>query len=116
MHLGINNLSTVITFGLSIGQKIGDSLEDGRLDLMESLEFVGEVKKIPDVITAIKKAPEEIADLDMEEQEELYRMIQEEFDLANDKVERAIEIGLRATLNLVGTVNEIRELFPNKAA
>lgn len=110
-NVGIENLKTIILFGLIIGQKGYKALEDGKLELVETLDLLGETRKVPEVLEAIKRAPEELANLDMEEQQQIYSKVQAEFDLPNDKLEAAIEIGLRVTLNVVSSVYEVRELF-----
>lgn len=113
--VGIQNLSALIMFGLTLGQKGYEALEDGKLDFTEILDFIGEARKVPEVKVAIERAPEELADLDMEEQAEIYRLVQEKFDLPNDKVEQAIEIGLRVVLSFVSGAVEVKQLF-SKAA
>lgn len=115
MKTGIENLKVLIGFGLTLGQKSFEVLADGKLEFAETIELLGVARDVPQVIEAIKRAPDELADLDPGEQAQLYKEIQTKFDLENETVEKAVEVGLRTTLTIVAAVYEVRELLPKAA-
>lgn len=114
--IGITNIKIIILFGLSIGQKISGALEDGKMGFGEVISFTPDIAKIPNIVEAVKKAPAEFLDLDEVEKVELVTMVQEEFDLDNDKVEEAIEESFAFALSGLRYGLRMGKIFKKKAA
>ena len=98
--LGIEELKEVLGLGLALGELV-EALSDG-VGISDIGKLVGVVKKAPAAVTALKsgKVLPELKDLDVAEKAELKAYAMAEFDLANDKVEAAVEAGLSVVIDL----------------
>ena len=114
--IGISNIRVIILFGLAIGQKVANALEDGKVNFVEVISFTPEITKIPNVAEAVKRAPAEFLDLDESEKLELVTMVQKEFDLDNDTVEEAIEESFDFALSGLRYGLRMSKIFKKKAA
>ena len=98
--LGISEVKDVLGLGLAVGELV-EALADG-VGISDIAKLVGVVKKAPAAVAAIKsgKVLPELKDLDDAEKAELKAYAASEFNLANDKVEAAVEAGLGIVLDL----------------
>ena len=98
--LGISEVKDVLGLGLAVGELV-EALADG-VGISDIAKLVGVVKKAPAAVAAIKsgKVLPELKDLDDAEKAELKAYAASEFNLANDKVEAAVEAGLGVVLDL----------------
>ena len=98
--LGVSELKNVLGLGLSVGQLV-EALADG-VGISDIAKLVGVVRKAPSAIAALKsgKVLSELKDLDDTEKAELKAYVAAEFDLADDKIEAAIEAGLNVAIDL----------------
>ncbi len=109
--VGIKNLKVIIGFNLSVGEELAKALEDGQFSFSEVLGFTDELMEIPKVVEAVKKAPEEFKDLDEKEAAELKEYFCIEFDIANDKVEAAIEASFKFAIAIAEFAFSMAEIF-----
>lgn len=114
--LGIENITIIISFGLSFGNELGEALEDKNLSFREALGFLDDLNDIPDVIDAIKRAPAEFLDLDDQEKIQIQEMVKTEFNIADDMVEEAIEESFAFALSTFRYIMRMRKIFTKKAA
>ena len=98
--LGTQELKDVLGLGLALGELV-EALADG-VGISDIAKLVGVVKKAPAAVAALKsgKVLPELKDLDDAEKAELKAYAASEFNLANDKVEAAVEAGLGVVLDL----------------
>lgn len=98
--LGIVEVKEVLGLGIAVGQLV-ESLADG-VGISDIGKLIAVVRKAPAAVNAIKsgKVLPEIKDLDDAEKAELKAYAASEFDLADDKVEAAIEAGLFIAIDL----------------
>ena len=101
---GITNLKPVLALSIELGNvadKIGRTKGAVRylslMDLFDELMALGKVD--------FKLLSEEIKDLDAAEREELHAFLKEKFDIVDDKLEMAIEEGIKIAEEAYGLVN-----------
>lgn len=108
--MGIDELKDVIRFGISLGESVDQALADGKFDITELGLLMTPIMQIGPAFTGIDKVGGEIKDLDEAELAELKLFVEEELDLANDKVEEIIEKALGIGVQVYGLV----QLFSKK--
>ena len=101
--LGISNLKPVVSLGIELGNvadKVGRNTGATRylalMDLFDELTALGSVD--------FKAVGAEIKDLDAGEREELHNHLKAKFDIVDDKLEMAIEEGLKIVEEAYGLV------------
>jgi len=108
--IGIENLKLMISLPIELGNiadKIGKEKEWKRwLNLIDALDEVVDVLKVD-----WKQLQQECADLSEAEKAELYKHISEKFDIANDKLEGAIEKSILILVTIASMVKESIDLF-----
>lgn len=93
----IENLKKVVKLGLNLGEFVEGVLKPDVTDLAKAIELV---KEGMEAVGSIGQVIPEFLDLDSAEKDELKAMVVAEFDLADDKVEAAIEMGLKVVIDL----------------
>jgi len=111
--LGIENLKAVLALGLSCGNALGNTLEDGKIGFTDAIFWFNTLQKAGPAYEAMPKAWPEWKDLDDSEKEQLKSMITEDFDIPQDSIEPAIEKGLHIGVELMSYVTEF---FSKKSA
>jgi hypothetical protein len=103
-NLGISNLKPVVALGIELGNvadKVGRNTGAARylglMDLFDELTALGSVD--------FKAIGAEIKDLDDAETKELHEFLKVKFDIVDDKLEMAIEEGLKIVEEAYGLVN-----------
>lgn len=81
----------LLSFVFALVYATSKSLQDGKFEYREALNYVGAVRKLPSAVKGIEQVPAEIRDLTPEEVDELKAFIVEEFDIVNDELEANIE-------------------------
>ena len=104
----VKEVKELIGFGISLGERVAKSLEDGELTWTDAFQFVGVLGEANKALQGIGSIPGELADLSEAEKDELVAYVEAEFDIENDKVERAIELGFEIAASLVQFVAEWR--------
>lgn len=100
MALGIEELKDVVRFGASFGNAIGNSLEDGSVGIGDIVHFIDPLMKVSAAISGIEQVPQELADLDPAEADELVALVVEDFDIPQDDAEVFVEDTLRQVAGL----------------
>ena len=95
---GIQSIKAVLELAIKLGQAVDTSLQNNKLDITDLQHFFGIVGSVAPAFEGFKSLKKELHDLDATEQEELALWVQENFNIADDKIEQAVENGL----NLVG--------------
>ena len=114
--LGIQNLKIVIGAAIEMYQQIDASLADKKISIGEGISFLPQLANLPNAVEAAKRAPAEILDLDQEEQKEIFNYFAQRFDIANDKVEEAIELSLHYALQTASYGLQMNRLLSKKIA
>lgn len=105
--LGIQETKDVIIFGASLGNAIGESLEnDGKITLGEYTNFIPALLKVPAALTGITDVKAELLDLDETEKVELIEFVKSEFDIADDAAEEFVESTVTVALEFFNYVNK----------
>lgn len=101
--LGIVNLKPIVALGFemgNVGDKMGRTKGAARyLALMDLFDELMGLAKID-----FSKVKAEIKDLDASEREELHNFMKAKFDIVDDKLEMAIEEGLKIVEEAYGLV------------
>lgn len=90
---GTKETKDLLDFALSLGNGLGNALEDG-FQLSDLALLLPALLKIGDALNGIGNVPAELADLDDTELADLKAFIQGKFDIPQDKIEPAIEQGI----------------------
>jgi len=93
--LGITKLMGLIMFGIGVGMKSANALEDGKVSLSELFSITPDLMAIHGIVKDFPEIKQEVADLDAEERAQISKEVQEKFDIADDDLEAAIEGGVR---------------------
>lgn len=102
--IGIEKITALVVLGAAIGMKAADALEDKKITLPEAFGFLPDLMAIPGIINDFPAIKQEIADLDPNERAEIAKVLQDKFDIANDKLEAVIEGGVRLALALLDEI------------
>lgn len=108
--IGIVNITKTVIAAIKIGEKIEKNiLDDGELTPLESIGIgLSSFNDIVMVIRSGNKLKEEYKDLDEVEKETLVKIVKEELDLKNDKVEYTIETAIELLLGLSQLIEAIK--------
>jgi hypothetical protein len=99
--LGIEKLSQAIIAVITLGEKIEDKFDDGKLTGAEALQVaVGSFGSVVKLVKSAGQIKAEVLDLDEAEKAELVELVKVELDLDNDKIEAAIEAAVEFLLKL----------------
>lgn len=106
---GMENLKPIVALALelgNVGDKVGRTKGAARyLHLMDLFDELTGLAKVD-----FKKVKEEIKDLNAAEREELHTFMKVKFDIVDDKLEMAIEEGLKIIEEAYGLVTRSIEL------
>lgn len=106
---GIENLKPLVALGIelgNVGDKVGRTKGAARyLHLMDLFDELTGLAKVD-----FGKAKEEIKDLDAAEREELHTFMKVKFDIVDDKLEMAIEEGLKIVEEAYGLITRSIDL------
>lgn len=111
LDMGIENIKEVLLFICRLTGGIVKSAEDGFSVWKDWPNFIDAAKALIPAIKDFKEIPGEYADLDEAERAELVKLIQDEFDIPDDKVEAFIEQAFRVALDLADLVELGFETF-----
>lgn len=98
--LGIQNLKGALSFAIGLGQAFDRTFADGQFQFPEVINFVAPLSQAPKSADEWKAIKAELADLSSGERMELDHFIQDEFDIANDRVEAVIEDSIDLVLHI----------------
>lgn len=107
---GIQECKDMLKFIIGIGEAVDISLVDGKIDLTDVGNLMGPMMLAPAAFDNIKMLPKEIMNLKPEETRELVAFVEEEFDIASDKIEAAIE----KSLLIASMIYDLVMMFLNK--
>lgn len=106
---GIENLKPIVALALELGNvadKVGREKGAARyLNLMDLFDELTGLAKVD-----FAKVKKEVADLDASEREELHTFMKVKFDIVDDKLEMAIEEGLKIIEEAYGLVTRSIDL------
>ncbi len=99
--IGIENLKNAAKEIIEIGMTVAKATEDGKINFAEGVAIAWEAKDLVGVAKKWDEIKQEYRDLDSDEMEELKDYVENELDIANDKVEVVIEksFGLLVAIN-----------------
>ena len=96
----MNHLKDFLAFPISLGMTYDQAMADGTIGLTDLPLLVGPSMKLMGVIQATPHLYQSIKDLNSDDKAELVTWAKNEFDLANDAVEKKIEDGLDLVLSI----------------
>lgn len=108
---GIKELKEMVSFGLTIPEAYYRAKEDGDIDISDIVHLYPIVQKAPDAIMDADEIPEELLDLTEEEYNELCNFVGEEFDIPEDRIEEAVEIGIKIGFHIALGVSKFKDIF-----
>jgi hypothetical protein len=95
--IGIDKTKKLVHFACGLTKQIEEATEDG-WQLADLFKFFDEAAEIPGVAKSLPEIKKEIEDMDPGERIELYEFVRDEFDLADDNLEFAIEKSLEFSI------------------
>ena len=98
----------VVSFVVSLGNALGKSLDDGTIDLADSVNLLGPIMALPDAADGFSKVAGEIQAMSAEQRGEIVEMIKRDFDIPQDSVEALVEKAISIASDLVGFVGDLR--------
>lgn len=108
---GLKETKEAVAFGIALGEAVDVSLaDDGKIGLNDAMNFYNAILKAGDAFADIGLVPKELGDLDAAERQELQDYVEAEFDIANDKLEEAIECALKTVLQVYELVDCFKKL------
>jgi len=106
---GIDNLKKFVKFACDFTNQATDSLADG-WQWLDATSFFDEMLQIPGIVKALPDIKQELADLTLEERDELYAYLKQEFDLPNEKLEGFVEDSIAFVLAALSLVEKWKAL------
>lgn len=98
-EIGIEETKDILAFVMSLGNAVGQSLDDGRMDITDLGNFLQVLTSAPEAISGSSQIAGELKDLSESEKEELLEFVKEEFDIPQDgleeKIEKYLDLGAR---------------------
>lgn len=116
MSYGIKETKELVKFGIALGEAVDASLADGKLGLEDAVNFYTPITAAGDAFADISLVPKELGDLDDAEKAELLSYVENELDIANDKLEEAIERSLKTVFEVYGLVQFIQGMKKEEVA
>lgn len=99
MAIGIKETKEFLKFVIDLVEAIDVSLQDGVISVGDAANFFTAIINAGSAFDNIGQVPAEVADLSLEEANELYSFVCEELSLSNEQaklaVERLLEVGLK---------------------
>ena len=101
--LGIKETKEALEFAAAIGNATGISLQDGKFDTLDIVNYINALSKFPAAVENAAEIPKELDDLDEAEAAELVEFVQTKLDLPQENIEQAIEdhLAVVATIYLL---------------
>ena len=93
-----------LMFILGLGNAGGESMKNGTIDFRDALNFWEPMTLAEDAFDGFQNIYEELLNATPDQYEELYQMSAEKFDIPQDRIERVIEKGIKASLNMIEMV------------
>lgn len=96
---GIQETKELLAFGFKLQKAITNSLEDGKINMLtDAPKYLSALLAAPKAFGGIGLVPKELADLTIEEKDEILAFAREEFELDNKQLEELIEDTLDVVL------------------
>jgi len=105
---GIKETKEVLAFILSLGNALGVSMDDGKIDLGDVVNFFDVLKTAPAALTGLDSLVGEISDLDKKEKDELVSFARNKFQIPQKDVEKFLEGALDLAARLFDLVDSMR--------
>jgi hypothetical protein len=100
VKVGLKETKEVLDAMIALGKGIEKSLEDGKFNLMDIPNFIQFLTLILPAIEDADQVPFEFSVADPEDIEELKQYLNENLDLADDKLEAFIEDAFKVALDI----------------
>jgi len=107
--LVLKELKEAVSFGVALGNALGKSLEDGKVDYADLLTLWEPITKAPDAFDGASKIIAEVEGLTQEQTEELVQFIKGEFDIPQDEIEIKVEAALNIVLGVMKFVSSFKK-------
>ena len=105
----MKELKEALSFALALGNALGQSLEDGKLDYSDLLNLWEPMTKAGDAVEGASKILAEIHALDDAATRELLDYAKATFDIPQDKMEAAVEASINVLLGILKLVTIFKE-------
>lgn len=96
---GIKEISEVVKFVCAVANAIG---------VGDAAHLVPLLYKLPSAVDGIGEIPDEMKDLSQDEIDEIVKMVKDELDLPQDKIEMAIEESIAIAVQLYALVVKLK--------
>lgn len=106
---GIKELSEAVKFICAVANAIGEAAKDEEISLGDAAHLVPLLYKLPSAVDGISMIAEEAADLSQDELDELVKMVKDDLDLPQDKVEQGIEEAVAIAVQIYSLVKKLKD-------
>jgi len=107
MKTGIKETKELLGFLLGLSNALGESLEDGKVTLIDIASLATPLLDAPEALTGLTEIPSELSDLDDAEREEILAYAKEEFSIPETCVEEIVECAFDAAAQLTILVQKL---------
>jgi len=107
VQLGIDETMDGIDFGIKVANAIIYAYQDGKLSITDLQYFLSPAIAAPKFFAGIDKIPMELADLTLEEKNQIVEKVKTELAITSDKAQRIVEKALNLAYGIYDLVSEI---------
>ena len=97
----MKELTEIVDFGISLGNALGKSFENGKLDVGDTVHLWGVATTVAPAIKDSDEAWEEFKNRTPEQTADLIAHVKEKFDIPQDDIEEAIEDGIDVSFRVI---------------
>lgn len=97
----------LIIFVFELLNGVGHSLDDGKIDVFDSGNFIAALGALPPALNDATLIPSELSDMSDAQKQELVDLAIERFDIPQDNVEMYIERALKIGIELASFVADL---------
>lgn len=107
LKLGTQETKEALDFLFDLTDAIINSLEDGKVNLLDAPKFLKPIRSAGKGIGSINQVPKEIVDMTSDEWKELSEFVSERFQIENKDLEPKIENILRNAGHLALSIKDL---------
>jgi len=108
MEKSTKELGEVLKFICALANAVGEAAKDGEVSLGDAAHLIPLLYKLPAAADGMSEIPAEAKDLSQDEIDALIKMVKDELDLPQDKIEMAVEESLDVAIKLYALVVKLR--------
>ena len=109
--MGVKDLKELVLFVCKLANGFVKSMQDGKFNLLELVNFVPAVTALPAAIDNIDEVPAQLKDMDDAEREEIIQAVKDELDFEDEDIEEFVEDAFAVVLPLLYLILRAKDVF-----